>query len=109
MVSSKGIINTFAGNGQLGSPGFTGDGFQATAANLLLPGGVAVDSNGNVYIADTGDNTIRKITTDGIINTIAGDGLPSFAGDTGLAISAELSHPQDVPSIRAATSTSPTP
>jgi uncharacterized protein (TIGR03437 family) len=96
IVNSKGIINTFAGNGQLGSIGFIGDGFQATAANLLLPGGVAVDGSGNVFIADTGDNVIRKVTPDGVINTVAGDGLPGFGGDTLLATSAQLHNPQDV-------------
>ena len=96
VVSAKGIINTFAGNGQIGSIGFIGDGFQATTANLLLPGGVAVDGSGNVFIADTGDNVIRKVTTDGVINTVAGDGLPSFGGDAALATSALLHSPQDV-------------
>ena len=58
--------------------------------------GVAVDTNFNVYIADTGDNTIREVTTDGNIATIAGDSFPSYQGDAGLAITAELHSPEDV-------------
>ena len=58
--------------------------------------GVAVDSSGNVYIADTGDNSIRKVTTDGIINTVVGDSYPGFFGDGGNAVSAELHTPSDV-------------
>ena len=55
-----------------------------------------MDKNGNVYIADTGDNNIRIVTTDGIINTFAGDSYPSFAGDTAAAVDAELHSPSDV-------------
>ncbi len=96
IVTKNGIINTFAGTGQVGGVGNFGDGGPANQAYLHLPGGLAVDSTGNVYIADTGDNTIRKITTDGIINTIAGDGLPSYTGDGSLATTAELHSPEDV-------------
>jgi len=67
VVTPQGVINTFAGNGQVGKPRFLGDAGLATAANLNLPGGVAVDHSGNVYIADTGDNSIRKVGTNGII------------------------------------------
>ncbi len=81
IVATNGIINTFAGNGLIGAPLAFGDGGPANQANLQLPGGVAVDTKGNVYIADTGDNLIRKVTTDGIINTICGDSLPSYGGD----------------------------
>jgi len=96
VVSAQGIINTFAGNGKAGAPRFLGDGGQATAANLNLPGGVAVDSAGNVYIADTGDNSIRKVGTNGVINTIAGNGYQGIAGDTLLAVEALLTLPEDV-------------
>src|ERR1017187_2259079 len=98
IVSAAGIITTFAGTG-LTSPGGAGtynDGGLATGALLRLPGGVAADTNGNVYIADTGDNLIRKVTTDGLINSIAGDSYPSYLGDTGLAVTAELHSPEDV-------------
>src|ERR1035438_9113018 len=98
IVSAAGIINTFAGTGQV-SPGGAGtynDGGLATNALLHLPAGVAVDSGGNVYIADTGDNLIRKVTTDGLINSIAGDSYPSYLGDGFLATTSELHSPQDV-------------
>ncbi len=96
LVAPNGIINTFAGNGQKGAPLAFGDGGPAIQANLYLPGGVALDSNNNLYIADTGDNLIREVTTDGIINTIAGDSLPSYKGDGGLPTVAELHSPEDV-------------
>jgi uncharacterized protein (TIGR03437 family) len=95
----SGIITTFAGTGVIspgGGPSAYGDGGPAVSAQLHLPMGVAVDSNFNVYIADTGDNTIREVTTDGNIATIAGDSFPSYQGDAGLAISAELHSPEDV-------------
>ena len=96
---SSGIITTFAGDGTIspgGGPSAYGDGGPATSAQLHLPMGVAVDTNFNVYIADTGDNTIREVTTDGNIATIAGDSFPSYQGDAGLAIAAELHGPEDV-------------
>jgi uncharacterized protein (TIGR03437 family) len=96
---SSGIITTFAGNGTIspgGGPSAYGDGGPATSAQLHLPMGVAVDQYYNVYIADTGDNTIREVTTDGNIATIAGDSFPSYQGDAGLAIKAELHGPEDV-------------
>jgi uncharacterized protein (TIGR03437 family) len=96
IVTPNGIINTFAGTGQVGGVQNFGDGGPANQAFLHLPGGLTVDSTGNVYIADTGDNTIRKVTTDGNINTIAGDGLPSYAGDGFEAVTAELHSPEDV-------------
>ena len=66
------IITTFAG--QCTQGGFDGDGGAATSALLCLPHGVAVDPNGNVYIADTCNNRIRKVGTNGVIETIAGNG-----------------------------------
>src|SRR5206468_9358135 len=67
-VDADGVITTFAGTGD---PGFDGDGGPATSAHLRQPGGVAVDQAGNVYIADTGNCVIRKVTA-GTITTIAG-------------------------------------
>ena len=96
IVTVNGIINTFAGNGLLGTPLAFGDGGPANQANLHLPGGVAVDTKNNIYIADTGDNLIRKVTTDGIINTIAGDSLPSYGGDGAAAANSEVHSPEDV-------------
>jgi uncharacterized protein (TIGR03437 family) len=98
VVTTDGIINTFAGTGYVspGGPRTYNDGGPATSGLLHLPQGVALDSSGNVYIADTGDNSIRIVTTDGIINTFAGDSYPSFAGDTAAAVDAELHSPADV-------------
>jgi uncharacterized protein (TIGR03437 family) len=96
VVAPSGIINTFAGTGLPGSVGFFGDGGLAAQAFLFMPQGVAVDSSGNVYIADTANNMIRKVTTDGFITTIAGDSLAGFSGDTFLALNAEVNHPADV-------------
>jgi uncharacterized protein (TIGR03437 family) len=96
VVTADGIIRTFAGNGAVGSPRYVGDEGAATDANLQHPSGVAVDSSGNVYIADTLDNIIRKVTTDGLIHTIAGNyyiGAP--VEDVG-ATASPLDHPQDV-------------
>jgi uncharacterized protein (TIGR03437 family) len=98
-VSPLGIMTTFAGDGTIspgGGPSAYGDGGPATSAQLHLPMGVAVDKSGNVYIADSGDNTIREVTADGNIATIAGDSFPSYQGDAGLAIKAELHGPEDV-------------
>jgi uncharacterized protein (TIGR03437 family) len=98
MVNASGVISTFAGTGAV-SPGGANtfnDGGLAINALLRLPGGLAVDSKGNVYIADTGDNLIREVTTDGIIHSIVGDSYPSFLGDTFAAAHAELHSPEDV-------------
>jgi uncharacterized protein (TIGR03437 family) len=89
-MRSDGTIVTIAG---VGAAGFGGDGGLATAARLSSPQGVAADSNGDVFIADTGNNRIRQITPDGIIQTIAGQGAPSFSGDGGPAVSAALNAP----------------
>lgn len=90
---SNGTITTVAGNGQTG---FSGDNGAATAAQLSFPRGVAVDTQGNLYIADTGNCRIRKVTSGGIISTIAGTGTPGFSGDGGSATSAQLSYPEAV-------------
>jgi sugar lactone lactonase YvrE len=95
MVSaSTGIITTVAGNGTYG---FSGDGGAATSAGLLYPQGVAVDGAGNLYIADTYNARIRKVTAStGIITTVAGNGTGGFSGDEGPATLAELGYPQGV-------------
>jgi uncharacterized protein (TIGR03437 family) len=89
-------IPTFAGGNPLGPFGI-GDNGQAASAFLSAPGGVAFDSAGNVYIADSGDQLIRKVGTNGIITTIAGtNGSPGFSGDGGPAKSAKLHNPSGV-------------
>jgi trimeric autotransporter adhesin len=90
MVTPSGTISTVAGNG-IG--GYSGDGGAATAAELDFPQGVAVDTMGNLYIADGGNNRVRKVTPSGIISTIAGDGTAGYAGDGGAATAAELHTP----------------
>jgi len=92
-ISSAGVINTLAGNGTLT---FSGDGGPATSAQLSSPGGVAVDGGGNVFIADSSNHRIRKVTRNGVISTFAGNGLPGFSGDGGPAAFAQLNYPTSV-------------
>jgi sugar lactone lactonase YvrE len=73
-----------------GSGGDSGDGGKAIAAQLFYPDGLAVDTAGNLYIADTNNDGIRKVTPDGVITTVVGNGTKGFSGDGGLATSAQL-------------------
>jgi sugar lactone lactonase YvrE len=91
--ATTGLISTFAGNGYYGFN--LGDNGPATAAYLAGPKGLAFDSAGNLYIADTGNGRVRKVDTGGIITTYAG-GNNSALGDGGPATSASLSYPLDV-------------
>ena len=92
-VSTAGIIVTIAGNG---TAGFTGDAGPATAAQLNLPYGIAVDSAGNLYIADLGNSRIRRVSPDGIISTYAGGGAAG-ASDEGMpAVSTSLRTPRNL-------------
>jgi uncharacterized protein (TIGR03437 family) len=94
-VGTNGIINTIAGNGTTGTVGMVGDGGPAINASLSVPVGMALDSSGNLYIADSGDNLIRKVTTNGNISSIAGNGESGYSpGDENLAIYAELNEPE---------------
>lgn len=90
---SGGTIATFAGTQ---TAGFSGDNGAATSAQLNDPEGVAVDAAGNVYIADSGNDAIRKVSTSGTITTVAGTGQTGFSGDGGPATSAQLSYPRGV-------------
>ena len=83
-IISRGTINTFAGTGVRGVEGANlGDGGPAANAQFIEPTGVAVDKSGNVYIADIGNATVRKVTPAGIISTFAGTGFLSFGAYTG--------------------------
>jgi uncharacterized protein (TIGR03437 family) len=93
MVTLDGIIHTVAGNG---TPGAKGDGGQAVNAELNFPEGVAVDPAGNLYIADTFNQKIRMVQTNGIIVTIAGTGISGYTGDGGPSAGATLSFPAAV-------------
>ncbi len=89
MINTSGIINTFAGNG---TGAYSGDGGQATDAEIDNITGVAIDANQNIYIADLGNDVIRKVNTSGVISTVAGiAGIFGFSGDGGQATAAELS------------------
>jgi sugar lactone lactonase YvrE len=91
------LISTVVGSG---TSGYTGDGGLAISAQIQYPEGVAIDSSGNLFIADHSNSCIRKVDTAGIITTIAGNGGPpavfSFSGDGGPAASALLNYPDDV-------------
>ena len=92
-VNAAGVITTVAGNG---TRGYGGDGGAATAAQLNLPLGVALDGAGNLYIADAFNNRIRKVNAAGVISTVAGDGTYGHGGDGGAAVAAQLDFPRGV-------------
>jgi sugar lactone lactonase YvrE len=92
-INVDGTVTTIAGTGTAGS---TGDGGQATLARLSAPERLAFDTVGNLYIADSANNKIRKVTPAGIISTVAGTGTAGFSGDNGQATSARLRTPTDV-------------
>jgi uncharacterized repeat protein (TIGR01451 family) len=92
-VYPNGTILTIAGTGAYG---YSGDGGAATSATFVNPAGIAVDTAGNVYVADSGNHAVRKISASGVITTIAGNGNPGYSGDGGVAVSAELDNPTGV-------------
>ncbi len=94
-VDMNGNISTVAGDNER-SGGFFGDGGPATNAGLYDPNGIALDTAGNLYIADTRNNRIRKVDLAGIITTVAGSGAESYSGDNGPATSAALNGPLGV-------------
>jgi sugar lactone lactonase YvrE len=92
-ISSSGIVSTIAGNGTIG---YSGDGGLAATAQLHFPTSIAVDASGNVYFTDDANHCVRKISTSGILSTIAGSGTSGFSGDGGSATLAKLSSPSGV-------------
>ncbi len=92
-VTPSGVVTTVAGNG---TDGFSGDGGPATSAQLSTARDVAFNRAGNLYIADTDNNRIRKVDKSGIITTVAGNGIAGFSGDGGLATLAQLNFPRAV-------------
>jgi uncharacterized protein (TIGR03437 family) len=92
-IATNGIITTIAGNGL---NGFAGDNGPALSASMSFPLGIAVDRSLNIYIADAGNNRVRKITPAGTIVTVAGSGAEGFSGDGGPAVNAQLNLPSDV-------------
>ena len=92
-VAADGVLSLIAGTG---TSGFSGDGGPAVSARLSYPGNLVVDGGGNLYIADWGNDRIRKVNTEGIISTIAGNGTEGFDGDGGPATSASLNGPRGV-------------
>lgn len=93
-ITPDGIIHTVAGNGLFHASGDGGLAVNATLDNTW--GGVAVDRLNNVYFADAGNNKIRKIASNGIITTVAGDGTAGFSGDGGSALAAQLNFPSGI-------------
>ncbi len=92
-IDKKGVISTIAGNGK---KGFDGDDGPATLASLNNPTGITLDEWGNIYIADSENDRIRKIDRSGNIRTIAGNGKRGFSGDGGLAENAQLNSPTGI-------------
>jgi sugar lactone lactonase YvrE len=90
-VDTSGVIATVAG---IGSPGYTGDGGQASVAQLSGPVGVTTDSTGDLFIADTSNDVVREVTDNGTITTVAGTGQYGFGGDGGPAVDAQLFGPE---------------
>jgi sugar lactone lactonase YvrE len=89
-VSPEGTISTVAGTGKAG---FSGDGGPATQARLNMPHGLAVDRAGNLFISDLNNQRVRKVSPEGIITTVAGNGQLGFSGDGGPATAARINWP----------------
>jgi len=88
------VITSIAGTG---SPSFSGDGSAAVTASLLMPGDVAVDQSGDLFIADTSNQRIRRVdAATGTIRSVAGNGHEAFTGDGGLALSTSLANPRGI-------------
>jgi sugar lactone lactonase YvrE len=92
-VTPAGMISTIVGTG---IAGYSGDGGPAAEAQIYMPHGVEIDASGNLYIADTWNSRIRKVTPAGVITTVTGTGTSGFSGDGGPATLARLSYPKDI-------------
>ena len=97
VTKSTGIITTVAGTTyRIALVGYSGDGGLATSARLKAPSSIAFDSYGVMYIADSGNNVIRRVAPSGIISTVAGTGVIGFTANGGAATSARLSNPKGI-------------
>jgi secreted PhoX family phosphatase len=94
-INTSGYISTVAGNYSLGA-GYSGDGGLAINAQLNSPFGIVINTVGDLYIADEGNNVIRRINSSGYISTVAGNSTFGYSGDGGLAIDATLSNPKGI-------------
>ena len=92
-IDKNGIVSTIAGNGHAK---FSGDGGPAVNSSLNFPAGLAFDSKGNLFIADRNNHRIRKIDLNGIITTVAGNGIPDYTQDNVKATESSLHFPSDV-------------
>lgn len=97
------VIRKFTSAGQasvvagiVSNCGYNGDGIPATQAEISGPEGLVVDAGGNLYFSDQGNNRVRKVDTQGVIETVVGNGTCGFSGDGGLATQAELCGPEGV-------------
>jgi len=92
-LDTGGVISTFAGTG---TAGYSGDGGPAALAQLNLPYDMVFAPGGDIYVADSGNNVIRRIDRQGVVTTVVGDGTAGFAGDRGEAASCALKFPMSL-------------
>jgi hypothetical protein len=92
-INIAGIISTIAGNGTVG---YSGDGGPATNAQFAGAGFIALDGAGNIYVPDFGNHCIRKVSTTGIVTTVAGGNGPGYSGDGGIATDAKMNRPKGI-------------
>ncbi|MGH9040739.1 MAG: RICIN domain-containing protein, partial [Acidimicrobiia bacterium] len=92
VVDPSGVITTLAGSGA----GFSGDGGPAASAQLYAPRALALDSAGNLFVADDNNDRVRRIDPAGVITTVAGSGTTGYSGDDGAATTADLNRPRGV-------------
>jgi len=93
LLSTSQVITTVVGDGR---SFYAGDGGTASKASISTPGGIYLDKNGNIYIADTKNAKIRKVSTNGIITTLAGWGFSGMSGDGGPATAAKINNPEGI-------------